>query len=284
MSTDYQQARESLGLRLRELRLTAPDGRLTGAQLAERLGWPASKVSKLELGKQTATPEDLRQFTAAVGQPEAYEELLSRLRGFESQIRSWRRQLAAGHRPVQAVHNHAQAKAKVLRAWESSWVVGILQTPGYARAILRHFAQLHGSRLDDLEDAVAARMERQRLLYEPGRKYHIILSESVLRHLVCPPADLAAQLSYLSGVIDLKTVELGIVPFGASLKLPPGAGFWVYDDRQVVTETWHAELWMDDEATVATYLKAWKTLQESAVYGADAQNVINAASRALSSR
>jgi hypothetical protein len=159
-----------------------------------------------------------------------------------------------------------------------------LQTPGYARAILRHFANLHGSRLDDLEDAVNARMERQRLLYEPGRNYHIIMSESVLRHLVCPPADLAAQLSYLSGVIGLKTVELGFVPFTASMKLPPGAGFWVYDDQQVVTETWHAELWMDDKATVATYLKVWKTLQESAVYGADAQNVINAALRALNSR
>ncbi|AOR31044.1 transcriptional regulator [Streptomyces fodineus] len=283
MSTDYQQAREGLGLRLRELRLTTPAGRLTGAQLAERLGWPASKVSKLELGKQTATPEDLRMYTEAVGRPEAYEEVLARLRGFESQIRSWKRQLAAGHRPVQAAHNQAQARATVLKAWESSWVVGILQTPGYARAILRHFAGLHGSRLDDLEDAVNARMERQRLLYEPGRKYHIILSEAVLRHMVCPPADLAAQLSYLSGVIGLKTVELGIVPFTASMKLPPGAGFWIYDDRQVVTETWHAELWMDDDATVATYLKVWKTLQESAVYGADAQNVINAALRALNS-
>src|SRR5262245_20151640 len=76
LSTDYQQAREGLGLRLRELRLTAPDGRLTGAQLAERLGWPPSKVSKLELGKQTATPDDLRRYTDAVGQPEAYGEVL----------------------------------------------------------------------------------------------------------------------------------------------------------------------------------------------------------------
>ncbi|MGW6790078.1 DUF5753 domain-containing protein [Streptomyces chartreusis] len=282
MSTDYQQAREALGLELRRLRLTAADGRLTGLELAARAGWPSSsKVTKLELGKQTPTPQDLRAWTDAVGHPEAYEPCLARLRGFESQIRSWKRQLAQGHRPVQAAHNAAQTKAKVLRAWESSWVVGILQTPGYARAILRHFAALHGSKRDDIEDAVAARMERQRLLYEPGRQYHIVMSESVLRHLVCPPADLAAQLSYLSGVIGLKSVELGIVPFSASLRLPPAAGFWIYDDRQVVTETWHAELWLDDDVTVATYLKVWKTLRESAVYGADAQNVINAAMRAL---
>jgi hypothetical protein len=43
-----------------------------------------------------------------------------------------------------------------------------------------------------------------------------------------PPAGrLAAQLSCLSGVIGLKTVELGIVTFAASKKLPPGAGFWI---------------------------------------------------------
>ncbi|MET9871473.1 transcriptional regulator, partial [Streptomyces sp. NPDC006386] len=33
MSTDYQQAREALGRRLRELRLSTPEGRLTGTQL-----------------------------------------------------------------------------------------------------------------------------------------------------------------------------------------------------------------------------------------------------------
>ncbi|GBQ03386.1 hypothetical protein SSP531S_48590 [Streptomyces spongiicola] len=32
MSTDYQKAREALGIRLRELRLSAPGGRLTGTQ------------------------------------------------------------------------------------------------------------------------------------------------------------------------------------------------------------------------------------------------------------
>ena len=80
------------------------------------------------------------------------------------------------------------------------------------------------------------------------------------------------------------TVELGIVPLTASLKTPPGLGFWIYDDRQVVTETWHAELWLDDSDTIALYLRIWSTLRESAVYGADAHNVINAARRSLNAR
>ncbi|MFD7547207.1 helix-turn-helix domain-containing protein [Streptomyces sp. NPDC059578] len=283
MSTDYQQAREALGLRLRELRLTAPDGRLTGTALARLLGWPNSRISKLELGRQTATPDDLRQWAQACGRPDAYEELRARLAGFESHIRSWRRQLVAGHRPVQDAHNHAQAGSAVLLAWESSWVVGVLQTPDYARAVLTRSAELHRSPRD-IEAAVRSRMERQKLLYTGDRQYRILLWEPVLRALICSPSVLLAQLDRLSGIVNMDTVELGIVPLTSSLKLPPGTGFWIYDDRQVVTEVWHAEMWLDDDASIALYQRTWQTLQESAVYGAHAQHVINAARRELCPR
>ncbi|MBB1244166.1 helix-turn-helix transcriptional regulator [Streptomyces durbertensis] len=283
MSTDYQQAREALGARLRELRLTAPDGRLTGTALARRLGWANSKVSKLEHGQQTATADDLRRWAEACGQPESYQELRARLAGFESHVRSWRRQLAGGHRPVQDAHNDAQAKSTVLRAWESSWIVGVLQTPDYARAVLTRSAELHQSPRD-IEAAVRSRMKRQELLYGSGRRYHIILWEPVLRSLVCSPSVLAAQLDRLTGIIGMDTVELGIVPLGSSLKVPPGIGFWIYDERQVVTEVWHAELWLDDTDSVALYLRTWTTFHEAAVYDADAHSLITAARRALRQR
>lgn len=127
-------------------------------------------------------------------------------------------------------------------------------------------------------------MKRQELLYRGGRRYHIILWEPVLHALVCPPSVLAAQLDRLTGIIGLDTVDLGIIPLGAALKVPPGVGFWIYDDRQVVTETWHAELWLDDADSVDLYLRTWKTLKESAVYGAGAHNAIHAARRALPAR
>ncbi|AJE80764.1 MULTISPECIES: helix-turn-helix domain-containing protein [Streptomyces] len=280
MSTDYQNAREALGARLRELRFSRPEGKLTAAQLARLLGWSPAKVSKLENGKQTATSDDLRAWAEGTGQPEVFEELRSRLAGFESHIRSWRRQLAAGHRAAQEAHNTAQAGASVLRAWESSWVVGVLQTPDYARSIFTQFSELHRSPRD-LEEAVRARIRRQELLYSGERRYRILLWEGVLRSLVCPPGVLRGQLDRLSGTIGLDTVELGIVPFSASLRLPPGPGFWIYDQRQVVTEIWHSELWLDDAASIATYERVWEMLQETAVYGAAAQTVIAAARKAL---
>jgi hypothetical protein len=79
----------------------------------------------------------------------------------------------------------------------------------------------------------------------------------------------------------LDTVELGVLPFSAPLKIPPASGFWIYGGQQVVVETWHAEMWLDDADSVATHMKVWRTLRESAVYGADALRVIGAAQQDL---
>jgi len=280
VTTDYQQAREALGIRLRELRLTAPDGRLTGSALARQLGWPQPKVSKLENGRQTATPDDLRAWAEATGQPNAYDELLARLRGFESHIRSWRRQLATGHKAVQDIHLGAHVDASVFRGWESSMIFGILQTPDYARHIFSRYAELQQSPRDT-EEAVRSRIKRQEALYDPTKRFHLILWEAALRALVCPPSVLAAQLDRLSGAVGLDTVELGIIPFRASLKIPPATAFWIYDDSRVIVETWHSELWIEDKPSVNTYLRTWRTLRESAVYGADAHRIISDARQAL---
>lgn len=283
MSTDYQQAREALGTRLRELRISRPEGKLTGPQLAGRLGWPHSKIYKLEGGKQTATREDLRALADAIGRPDAFGELAARLAGFETQIQSWRRQLAEGHQPVQDRWNAEVDRATVICAWEEAVIPGMIQTADYARHVFRRYAELHGS-VNDVEDAVRARARRQDWLSERGHRFRALIWEAALRSLVCPPSVLAIQLDRLTAMIGMDTVELGIIPFSASVKVAPANGFWVLDDRLVIAEDWHAELWLDDADSVALYSKVWNTLRESAVYGADAHNVINAARRALGSR
>ncbi|MGW2324946.1 helix-turn-helix domain-containing protein [Streptomyces sp. NPDC001700] len=280
MSTDFQQARVALGARLRELRASCPGGRLTGTQLAERLGWPHSKIYKLENGRQTASADDLRAWAAATDQPETAQELQSRLSGLESQIRSWRRQLAAGHKPVQDTINAEHQRSTTLHGWENCLVVGLLQTPDYARSVFTQNADLHKSPRDT-ESAVRGRLQRQQGLYDSRKRYHILMWEGALRARVCPPSVLAAQLDRLMSVIGLDTVELGIVPFTAALKIQPANGFWVHDERLVLVEDWHAELWINDADSIALYLRAWNALRESAVFGADAHRLIHEARRTL---
>lgn len=271
MSTDFQQARQALGARLRELR-----AEITGRQLAERLGWTQSKVSKLETGRQTASAADLAAWAQATGHPDVASELVSRLRGLESGTRSWRRQLAAGHRPVQETLTVEYRRSRTMRGWQPAMVVGILQTPEYARAIFSRYADLQQS-LRDVDDAVRARMRRQEELYDPARRFEIVLWEAALHAMVCPPDVLAAQLDRLSGVIGMANVHLGIVPFGAHMAIPPGNGFWMYDDRLVIVEDWHAELWLDDAENVALYARLWETITAPAVYGAQAHRLITRA-------
>ncbi|MFF0183577.1 helix-turn-helix domain-containing protein [Streptomyces sp. NPDC005244] len=283
MSTDYQQARTALGGRMRELRITCPDGKLTGPQLAGRLGWTHSKVYKLEGGKQTATHQDLRAWADATGHAGTYNELASRLAGFESHIRSWRRALADGFKPAQTSLTAQIDQSRDMWIWEEAVIPGLVQTADYARHVMMRYAQLL-SPARDIEDAVRGRIERQKWLYQPGRKLYVLVWEAALRSLICPPSVLAAQLDRLTGIIGMDTIELGVVPFTASMKIVPANGFWIMDDRLVVAEDWHAELWLDDADNIALYMKAWNTLRESAVYGSDAHNVINAARRNLSSR
>lgn len=96
--SSFQRARESLGLRLRELRR---DSRLTGRQLAAAHGWHPSKVSKIEGGKQTPSEDDISAWARACGRPELVGELLASLRILEGQYVEFRRMFRAGQRATQ---------------------------------------------------------------------------------------------------------------------------------------------------------------------------------------
>lgn len=241
-STDFQNAREALGARLRELRAEAG---LDGKGLAARLGWQRSKVSKLEHGRQTATADDLTAWAMAVGAPSEAAELISRLRGLESSARSWRRQLAAGHRPVQDRYVVEHRRTATMRGYEATVVPGLLQTAEYARCLLIQNSELMRSPRDT-DAAVQARMRRQEALYEPGKLFRILVWEGALHALICPPPVLADQLDRLAGSIGTGTVELGIVPLGAPLPMTPKHGFWIFDESRVIVETINTELQYDD--------------------------------------
>ncbi|MFF2078159.1 Scr1 family TA system antitoxin-like transcriptional regulator [Kitasatospora sp. NPDC058162] len=98
--------------------------------------------------------------------------------------------------------------------------------------------------------------------------------EGALVSRLCPPAVLADQLEALAPWLTHGNVRLGIVPFGADLRVPAGVGFSIHDGALVITESWHAEMWLDDPADVAIHIRAWEALAESAVYGPLAYRVI----------
>ena len=270
MSTDYQQAREALGARLRELRTEAG---LNGKEFAERLGWQRSKVSRLENGKQTAAEADVEAWAHEAGQSDVVDELKRSLRGLETAYRSWKRQLAAGHRAVQEGHVVQEAQAETIHLFESGIIPGVFQTPQYARGVLTDVSTRLGTPRD-IEEGVRARMKRQEALYEPGHHFHALIWEGALHVVRCAPQAMAAQLDRLSSLIGLDTVTLGVIPFGARTPFSPKHGFWIIDERLVVADTWNAELWLDAADDVAFYRKVWDLMRESAVFDHQAHRLI----------
>ena len=72
------------GARLRRVRQGAG---LNGKQLAAALSWPHSKVSKVELGRQRPTADEVAAWVAATGASEQLDDLLLDLRSSGSSRR-----------------------------------------------------------------------------------------------------------------------------------------------------------------------------------------------------
>ncbi|MFF5790264.1 helix-turn-helix domain-containing protein [Streptomyces sp. NPDC012693] len=277
MTTDYQTGRTALGARLSELRAEAG---LDGRSLAARLGWPPSKVSKLQNGRQTPSTEDLAAWAEAVGRPDVLSELKGRLSGLESTYRSWRRQVVAGHRARQEQAIAETAVTTVTRAVEVVRVPGLLQTPDYARDVFRAAAEFRDTDTD-VEGSVRTRLRRQEALYDPEKEFRFLIHEAALHTRTGSPAVHAAQLDRLMSVIGLSNIELGVVPFGVQLRRAPSHAFWIYDRRLVIVETIGTEMWLADTDSIETYERAWEWLHGSAVTGAGARQLIGRVRAAL---
>lgn len=264
------EARHALGQRLRELRQQA---RLTGRQVAESLSWPASKVSKLENGRQTPTDDDVRSWarvTRAEGETDA---LLASLHTLELQHSEWQRQLKTGLRPHQDEIADLDAKTRLFRAFEPTFIPGLLQTAEYARA---RFAQsITVFKVpNDIDQAVRARIQRQEMLYRPDKRFHFVLTEATLRYRLCPPAVMLGQLDRLISFAALPNVRLGIVAFETAYVVAPTHGFWLLDNDRVMVETFSAELNLAQPQEIELYSGIFDQMAGVASYGRAARSIV----------
>ncbi|MGB3440746.1 MAG: helix-turn-helix transcriptional regulator [Actinophytocola sp.] len=271
----YETRRLEFGDQLAALREAAG---LQSKDLAARLGWDPSKVSKLERGKQMASDADLIAWLRACGAEDHLELLREQLRELRVAHGAWRRQVRAGHQARQESDAREESAAGVIRAVDVMAVPGLLQIADYARSVFVTQAELLELPPGDVDEAVRARMRRSQILYEPGRRIEILVAESALSTAVCPPAVMAAQLDRLMSVIGLPAVRFGVLPAFRQLPHLLPAGFWVVDD-EVLVEHAAGELRIDDEEQVAIFNRLADALWSRAVEGDDARAIIAACRR-----
>ncbi|WP_151480613.1 helix-turn-helix domain-containing protein [Streptomyces albicerus] len=278
-SSAAQAAREVVALRLRDIRKSAG---LTVVELASQCGWHHAKTSRIENALTAPSAKDIRAWAAACQVAEQAEDLIAQSLNAESMYREWRHQLRRGMKQLQDSVVEFFHETSLFRIYSSTMVPGLLQTEGYAAALLSNIADFRDIPINDGAAAAAARVDRSRIIHEPGHHFVMVIEEAVLYSQLGDADAMAAQLGYLLTSGALPQVSLGIVPMAT-----PGRSQWpietfhVYDDTLVSVEFLSAEVNITQPSEIVLYLKAFERLRNMAVYGGDARALIVKAIDAL---
>jgi transcriptional regulator with XRE-family HTH domain len=277
-SSSAQAAREAVAQRLRDIRREAG---LTVVSLAAECGWHYSKTSRIENALTGPSANDIRAWCKAAHTEGQAQDLVVQSINAEAMYRQWRHQVRAGLRHIQDSRVRGYRDTELFRLYSSGLVPGLLQTEGYAAAVLGIAAQVHDLPAEDSAEAAHARVKRSRIIHESGHRFIVVIEEAVLYCRVAEADAMAAQLGYLLTAGALPAVSLGIVPMAARRAHWPEETFHIYDDRLVSVELVSAEVSVTQPGEIAQYLKTFERLRDMAVYGADARDLIVKAIDAL---
>jgi transcriptional regulator with XRE-family HTH domain len=174
----------------RELRHYRQLAGLTQEELAREVHFSTPLISGIETGRLPATLEFAEACERVLNTGGALIRLLDWRK--ESRFPTWFRAWVP-----------EEERATLLRAFELAIVYGLLQTEDYARALL-----------DGDESAIAARMDRQRILTRtdpPPPTVHCVLDESVLYREIGDRKVMHDQLLYLVEAVSHR-LTIQIVP------------------------------------------------------------------------
>jgi transcriptional regulator with XRE-family HTH domain len=273
-SSSAKQEQEALGVRLRELR---KDAGLTARALAAVTGQHYTRVSKIEHGVQAPSDSDIRDWCRACGADAQAPDLLATLRAVESAYLEFRRQSRAGMKRVVGAHTLAlYERTRLFRIYEHNVIPGLFQTAGYCSAMLSFWIRFLGAP-NDLEEAVATRMERQRVIYHGAKRFIVVLEEQALRTWFDTVETQAGQLDRLLALMSLPNVSLGIVPMMTERVAVGSTGFWIFDDALVALETPTASIEVNRPQELQLYTRMFEALKTPAVYGRAARDLITKA-------
>ncbi|GAA1613909.1 helix-turn-helix transcriptional regulator [Actinoplanes couchii] len=256
----------SLGLALRKLRIGTGNERSpqwTLEEAAASIRAHKSTVSRIERGLVAASPKDVEALLGFYGVDD--QELTESVVGL---ARAGRRQnWWADYRDI--IHPQfrqylgLEAEAASLHSWQPNIIPGLLQTPGYARALVTAYQR--GKNAEEATRLVDARMERQTLLQgKDAPIFQAIIGEAVLRRVIGGKQVMHDQLTRLAGAADQPNVQVQVLPYSAGAYVPEVGGFQVlrFADSEagevVCVEILGRTLYLDDRAEVELYRDAWE--------------------------
>ncbi len=209
--------RRRLALELRRLREAA---RLTCEEVAEHLECSTSKVSRIETGRVSVSPRDVRDMLDLYGVSAQQGASLVQL-ARDSRQKGWWHAYSDTIQPQFATYIGLESAASEIRIYEVTLIPGLLQTEEYARTVIA--AGTVGGDHEGTERNVALLMARQPLLTgdDPPRLW-AVLDEAALRRTVGGAGLMRLQLDHLLDLARLPNVAIQVIPFGAGAHPHPG--------------------------------------------------------------
>ena len=162
-----------------------------------------------------------------------------------------------------------EAEATALYVFEHSLVPGLLQTPGYARAVL---ATRPNTAEDEVDNLVAARLARQVILTRddpPAPLLWALIDEGVLYRPVAPAEVMHDQLTCLAEMSRRPNITVQVVPYSAGGHTGLLGAFTIADMSSSagivnVEDITYGRVF-EDSATVSRVTLHYKSLQSEAL-------------------
>ncbi|MGW5659537.1 helix-turn-helix domain-containing protein [Streptomyces sp. NPDC003758] len=199
--------RRRLGQELRRLRELKG---MTAEEVAERLLVSQSKISRLENGRRSISPRDVRDLCGVyeVEDQRVVESLMEMAR--DSRQQGWWH--AFGDIPY-SVYIGLETDAESLRVYEPQIITGLLQTRAYAEALIQ--GALPETSPADIEKRVQVRMRRQERISAENNplRLWVVLDEAALRRRVGDNLVMREQLEHLAEMSRLPHVTVQVLPF-----------------------------------------------------------------------
>lgn len=280
-----------LAKELRELRIGAG---LPGSAVAGKLGWSASKVSRIETGRIGISAKDLDALVELYQVPDQQAEYLRRLAPAARAHGWWDAyadSLSAGYAGLLRLESGSQA----LRSYCAVVPHPLLMTPDYIRQVV--LATWQTPSPQEVERRIRVCLRRQAVLDHdephPRLAFSAVIDEAVLRRSAASSeapqsADiLLGQLDRLISVATWPNVNIQILPFSAGIPPVSAGSFSVLESRAtgaadvIYLENKTRIFFVDGETEVHRYARDFDLLTEIALSAADSVEFIREVAKEL---
>ncbi len=251
----------ALGNQLRRLRESRG---FTAGQAADAIRGSHSKVSRMEKGQVGLNERDLGDLLTLYGVTSAQERAALLDLAREAATPGWWQAYAAVLPVWLGPYLGLEAAASVICCYEVQFVPGLLQTPGYARALIRRGA---AASEQEITRRAELRTHRQEILHGPHPpQLRAVVDEGALRRPVGSRDVARAQLQHLIEMTGHPAVTLQILPFSTGTHPAMGGPFTVLRfaeldlDDVVYIEQLTSALYLDKPADIDYYYQVMEQL------------------------